>query len=122
FRKGDYKQRFGWVDHLQLVTDPDEIDELDRHLGSLIDSGDVDGLHLALPEITDPEDFGGFHYSTVPDDEYHDLIWEDYVATLSGPPTLAKLKRDEVALYSAATGLPQRRWRIYECLVAELSP
>lgn len=121
-RKRDYKKRFGWVDHLQLVTDPDEIDELDRHLGHLLDVGDVDGIHLALPEITDPEDFGGFRYSTAPDDEYGDLTWDDYVATLSGAPTLTRLKRNEVALYSATTGSPRRRWPIYDCLVAELIP
>jgi uncharacterized protein (TIGR04141 family) len=119
--KNYYKKRFRWVDHLQLVTDPDARDNLDIRLTQLIDAGDLDGIHLALPEITDPEDFGGFRFSTTPDDQYSDLRWEDYVATFKGSPTLARLKRDQVALYSAETGA-FRRWTVYECVVAELMP
>lgn len=51
FQKTDYKEHFGFIDHLRLVKDPALLAELDAKLLDALEARSDDGLMLAYPEI-----------------------------------------------------------------------
>jgi uncharacterized protein (TIGR04141 family) len=121
FTKKTYKRRFPWVDHVQLVSDPQEVELLDRKLNDELSQQHYEILYLASPEIIDYERIDHFRYSADPDGRFYELDWSDYLATVRrGPPTISRLKRESVGAYYAASPEPDFRWSIYRCLVAEL--
>jgi uncharacterized protein (TIGR04141 family) len=121
YRKKTYRRRFPWVDHVQLITDPVQNEELDVALGSELARENYEILYLAAPEIIDYERVDHFRYTGDPTRHFYELDWGDYVSTIKrGPPTISRLRRETVAAYYAGSAQPDYRWSIYRCLVAEL--
>jgi uncharacterized protein (TIGR04141 family) len=121
-KKKTYRQRFPWVDHVQLVTDPAETAALDEALHAELTAENYGLLYLAAPEIIDYERIDYFRYSTSEEDAFDELDWDDYLSTLKRPPpTVTRLKRESVGAYYAGSAVPDHRWSIYRCLVVELS-
>ncbi len=78
---------------------------------------------MAIPEIIDWSDFDCFKYKKNKEaKEYGDLLITDFIeehATHRGVFTLEILKKLEAFCYFET--LPEKSWRIYDCLYAELS-
>jgi uncharacterized protein (TIGR04141 family) len=120
FRKKTYRRRFPWVDHVRLISDPTEIDELDRALEQELAKQNYEILYLAAPEIIDYERVDHFRYSSDPSHRFYELDWEDYLSTIKrGVPTISRIKRESVGAYYSGSSEPDHRWSIYRCLVAE---
>jgi uncharacterized protein (TIGR04141 family) len=120
FSKTTYRRRFPWVDHVQLVADPLEIESLDRSLDTELAKENYDLLYLAAPEIIDYERIDHFRYSGDPAVQFYELDWQDYLSTVKrGPPTVARLRRESIGAYYAGSAEPDHRWSVYRCLVAE---
>lgn len=120
YRSDIYKTRFGWIDQVRLVSDPASHDRLDRRLEALIATKGEDPVSLAAPMILDEEDFGGFKLLTQESATVFDLRWSDYAKLKHGPPTLQSLKRDRIAVVSAASGEPGMQWSVYRAVIAEI--
>lgn len=120
YRSTAYRRRFGWIDQVRVVSDPAKHDRLDRRLEALLaEEANAEPLYLAAPVILDEEDFGGFQFLTKESPIVFDLRWADYVAFKHGTPSLLSLKRDRIAVVSAASGQPGSQWSVYRAIVAE---
>jgi uncharacterized protein (TIGR04141 family) len=120
YRSKVYKRRFGWIDQVRIVSDPAKHDRLDRKLEELlVEHADEEPLYLAAPMILDEDDFGGFQFLTKESPIVFDLRWADYVALKQGTPSLLSLRRDRIAVVSAASGQPASQWSVYRAVVAE---
>jgi uncharacterized protein (TIGR04141 family) len=123
YKSDNYKQRFGWIDHLKAVRDPFVIDALNEQLVEALRANSVEKLHLAPAEPLDWERVEGFRYSTEESDEapHSDLDIRDYLGTIEELSGLSvqDLKRARIELLYTELEQPVDRWSIYECIVFE---
>ena len=83
YEQDSYKERFGWIDQVQPVREPEDIERLDALLVDALgvpDSYDV--LYLASPEILEWENVEFFRYTSQgkrDDREFQELELEDYL-------------------------------------------
>ena len=57
-----YKERFEWIDHLQLVSDPEMLTRLDTELSNALSERRTEKMHLAPPEALEWQNVSGFYY------------------------------------------------------------
>jgi uncharacterized protein (TIGR04141 family) len=119
YRAKTYQQRFAWIDHVQLVTEPAKESELDEELEEIITSSNTGRIYLAAPSILDEDDFGGFRLLSTKNDITFELRWQDYLDLKQGQPSLASLRRDRIAVISGATEEAVLQWPVYRALVVE---
>ncbi|MEX0796987.1 MAG: DUF6119 family protein [Acidimicrobiia bacterium] len=125
-----YRESFEWIDHVRVVRDHELLAQLDGELEQAV--GDAAGQdlgaempYLAAPETLPDDRISGYRYfgERADMDPHPDLSLEDYLAALgdAGAPDIAALRRNEVRAISADTNAPYRTWRVYDCLVFELT-
>jgi uncharacterized protein (TIGR04141 family) len=115
-----YKARFGYVDRIQQVRDPGLVDELDEYLVSVLGSEPPEGPYLAEPDIVDFRNVSGFRFTGEDRDNLHlELRLDDYLAIAPQPITPPVLKRQEVRLIAADSGVAIDTWPVYDTLVFE---
>jgi uncharacterized protein (TIGR04141 family) len=119
----EYKERFEWIDHLQLVTDPETLDRLEARLAAALADGDTESMHLAPPEALDWQNISGFYYwnpDTAP--KHEDLDVDDAISEILGhvasPLTGTYLRRSHVWI-EFRENLPVARFTVYSALVFE---
>ena len=126
-RRSDYRDRFGWLDHIQPVGDTELRDALERRVLEMLRSGTIDGLDLGPPEIVDWERVESFrfHFDTRQGLTRPDLRLADY---LRGTARLAPLDDVDVAVLrrrhiDAVDGDGQliHRWTVWRCLDGEVT-
>ena len=119
----EYKKKFPWIDQIEEIRDARKIEGLDAQLVSKINADNHDKLWMAIPEIIDWADFDCFKYGTSKKaEEYRDLQIPDFIKEhekYKGAFTLELLKRFEAYCYFET--LPERSWRIYDCIYVEIS-
>ena len=80
----EYKDRFEWIDHLQLVTDPAVLEVLESALARSLATRDMHKMHLAPPEALDWQNVSGFYYWDPTSAPRHgDLDIEDAIQEIS---------------------------------------
>lgn len=118
----DYKKKFPWIDQIEEIRDSTKIKELDGQLVLKINSDNHDKLWMAIPEIIDWADFYCFKYGTSKNaEEYSDLEIPEFIKEhekYKGAFTLELLKRFEAYCYFES--LPEKSWRIYDCIYVEI--
>lgn len=123
YKSENYKERFGWIDQMKAVRDPQLIDELNEQLLGALHRQQMERLHLAPPEPLDWDRVESFRYSTEPEGDSHhpDLEIEEYIATLEDLSSLSvtDLKKDRIEVLYAEEEEPFDRWSIYQCIVFE---
>lgn len=124
--RNDYRQSFGWIDHMSHVKDSGLIEMLDDALVIALNGHTPAGTHLAAPEQIAWEDVAGFRYSTDPSSEPDrpELGLDDYLASHAArrdgqAVDLKRLKSDRVEARSVTTDAPITHWSIYRALVFE---
>lgn len=118
----DYKNEFGWIDHLSLLQDSATINKLDERLVEQLRSGDTSSTHLAMPESVDWADIDGFRIAPTRDHIYEDLDIDAYLDRLRDKRsdiTLDLLKRRHVSVRYSRSGSFDKRWNVYQCIVSE---
>jgi len=126
FRSRDYKERFGWIDKVTVITDPTLIRNLEDEVANSLRSGSVNNLDLALPEIIDWRDVEAFSFGPVSEKPHPDLALADLIADLTAARKLAKLEfrhlkeRFRLATVDAA-GRALHEWPVSRCLSGEVS-
>lgn len=58
----DYKDRFGWLDSIRPINDPELLSQIQDHLVGRMIASELDDLDLAPPEIIDWSRVTGFQY------------------------------------------------------------
>lgn len=126
FGSDTYKERFGWVDQVQPVREPDDLERLDESLmRALKEATAHDVLYLASPEILEWENVEFFRYTSQrakDDTEFQELDIRDYLLTTEvrrKPPSIESLKSDRVQMKRAGIGEPMTLASIYRCIVFE---
>jgi uncharacterized protein (TIGR04141 family) len=123
YEADDYKERFGWIDHLRRVRDPSLIEHLNQLLLEKIHDHDLVDIYLAPPEPMPWERLDGFTFSTRARDELDsDPRITAYLETVDavGDLELADLKKHRVLAISAETDLPLESWTVFRCIVFEV--
>lgn len=123
----EYKERFSWIDHLQLVADPVVLTMLDQTLSESLACGDTERMHLAPPEVLDWQNVSGFYYwepakSTRHDELDIDNALQELAQHATGPITADYLRRQHLWVeFREGQSVPS--YTLYSALVfeAELS-
>lgn len=122
----DYRERFGWLDHYQPVSDPDELSSLTDRVIRSLRRGEPDGLELAPPEIVDwtRVDAFQFHFDTRTKQRRPDLRLSDFLAHLRSQGALsdldARFLRTRRIKAVDADGVAVHNWSVWRCLFGEL--
>lgn len=122
YRDDSYKNDFGWIDHLALVRDSSRVYELNKALVERLRQGETESIHLAMPEPLPWEDVDSFRIEGARTREFDELDLEEYLEAIEGSrkdltPDLLR-SRGVLVRYTRSTEY-DRRWSLYQCLVAE---
>lgn len=130
YRSNTYKQRFPWIDNMQVVRDRATLNALDRKLfaalTALRDGGDSE-LHMAPPEIVDYQEGCLLHYNGFGSSgtDFHSLSIEDYVAELDRcdfDGTIDDIReRHYIKAKAPDSEVFKVQWRVYHCFTFETS-
>ncbi|MCW0422875.1 MULTISPECIES: DUF6119 family protein [Xanthomonas] len=135
FDANDYKKDYSFIDQIIPVQDKKMLRDLDevvfKEIKTLLD-GKPSDLHITLPEIIDPEESGDFGYFGIgfnsgSKKSFGELAIEDYISELqAGRPHeisgIADLKAShEIRIVIDGQGDRQRRRRVYDCFIYEVS-
>ncbi len=125
-----YKQRFPWIDNMQVVRDRGTLNALDRRLfaalTALRDGGDSE-LHMAPPEIVDYQEGCLLHYNGFGSSgtDFHSLSIEDYVTELDRcdfDGTIDDIReRHYIKAKAPDSEVFKVQWRVYHCFTFETS-
>ena len=122
YESDDYKERFGWIDHVRRVRDNALITSLNERLVDQIRAHELTDMHLAPPEPMPWQRLDGFTYSTREGDELDpDPRISVYVETLDSLDELgvSELKRDRVIAMASDSEAPLESWSVFKCIVFE---
>lgn len=128
YRSDTYKQRFPWIDNMQVVRIKETLATLDGHLFEAINSlraGDESELHMAPPEIVDYEEGCLLHYNGFGSSgtDFHSLSIEDYVAELNRcefDGTIDDIReRHYIKAKAPDAEVFKEQWRVYHCFTLE---
>lgn len=130
YRSNTYKQRFPWIDNMQVVRDRATLNALDRKLfaalTALRDGGDSE-LHMAPPEIVDYQEGCLLHYNGFGSSgtDFHSLSIEDYVVELDRcdfEGTIDDIRdRHYIKAKAPDSEVFKIQWRVYHCFTFETS-
>lgn len=118
----DYKERFGWIDHLRRVRDPSLIQRLNDTLLQAVRTRQLTDIHLAPPEPVPWSRLAGFTFSSRGEEELDpDPRITAYLDTVDSVEDLElrDLKSDRVVAISADTDQPLEAWSVFRCIVFE---
>lgn len=118
YTANDYKDSFGWVDHIRRVKSKATIDELNSKVISLINEGSPK-VWMAVPEVIGWEDITGFKYAGR---EIHDDIDLTVLCSSFREPLshIEQLKNKHILAIRADNGEQYASWQAYKCLYAEV--
>ena len=123
YRSDNYKERFGFIDQLRALKDPSKIEELNEEVIRRLRTRELGNLHFAPPEVVDLEDIESFMYEGLNDEVVlSDLDVDRYCELMDNSELISipELKRRKVgALYGGAAE-PHYRWKLFDCVVAEV--
>lgn len=134
YKSDEYKKKFGWIDKIIHIRDKDTIDLLDKKMVHYIDvivkTGNFEDIEiqLAYPRVYDPESTHHIKYrgyrGSDKSEPYPDLAIEEYISDLRDQDILeyreANLKNHRVHEVDAAGNDSGEKWKISECLFAEI--
>lgn len=118
-----YRERFEWIDRLQLVRDQSIRADLDGLLSAALQHGEADNMHLAPPEAVDWQNVSGFYYWN-PDvsGRHEDLDISDALEELTSharhPLTAEYLRKHHVYL-EFRDSHPVAKFTFYSAMVFE---
>lgn len=125
YQEKTYRADFDWIDHLSLVRDERQADELDQLLVDQLRSGNTDTAHLALPEAINWEDIDAFRIGGSRQHTYEDLDLDAYLEELGdrrSDITIERLKQRAVSVRFTRSGDKDafdKRASLYQCVVSE---
>ena len=127
----DYQAQFDWIDHIQPISDPNLVAQLQDHVLELLRSMKTDNLSLAPPEVVDWDLVASFRYHfDRPQGKarqavtHPDIRLRDYLAGLARIGKLDDLSYDRMhagrILAINGDGGDVHVWSAWKCLVGEI--
>lgn len=126
FISEEYKEKFPGIDYTKEVKDKDTIRQLDEQLLFLLNNypNNQDGeVLIAMPEILPDNEISGYYYSRS-EDIHHDLILNEVISVvrnLFGEEISINLLKKETICIINEHGERASHWKIYKCLIADLT-
>jgi uncharacterized protein (TIGR04141 family) len=124
FNQDNYKEHFGWVDHVGELRDPMQVQKLDEALIRKLVNEDFDRLWLGIPDRVEWDGIAGFKYSQSRNATlYYDIHFKTFLeeAGENFVATLDNLKnRRRISLYKYENDLPVTSWALYRCIYCEI--
>jgi uncharacterized protein (TIGR04141 family) len=126
-RRTDYRERFGWLDHIKPVADSDLREALELRVLDVLRAGVTNGLDLGPPEVVDWERVESFryHFNTRQGITHPELRLADYLRGarqrgLLDDLDVPSLRRRRI---DAVDGDNQvvHRWTVWRCLDGEVT-
>lgn len=112
-----YRQSFGWIDHIRRVKSAAIIERLDAEVIRLI-SENSPKVWMAVPEVIEWEKISGFKYAGR--EVYDDIDIQRVCSGLKTPLThIDQLKGKHIRVIRADNDETYVRWTAYKCLYAE---
>ncbi len=119
-----YKEHFSWVDQVNEVRDPTEIQRLDAMLIERLRHRDFDRLWLAIPDRIEWEGMAGFKYRDTQRADLHSDIHFNAFLEDAGEhfiPTIDTLKnRRRIYLIGFSSDAVVTTWSVYRCIYCEI--
>ncbi|VVP88420.1 hypothetical protein PS941_01440 [Pseudomonas fluorescens] len=128
YTSNEYKQRFAWIDNMQVVRDKETLDKLDLKLFNALRAlrnGRESALHMAPPEIVNYEEGNLLHYNGFGSGgtDFHSLSIEDYVSELNRcgfDGTIDEIhEKHYVRTKDASSDTFKEHWKVYQCFTFE---
>lgn len=128
YRSNTYKQRFPWIDNMQVVRERVTLTALDRKLFAALNElrkGRGSELHMAPPEIVDYQEGCLLHYNGFGSagTDFHSLSIEDYVAELERCAFKGTIddvrERHYIKAKAPDSEVFNTQWRVYNCFTFE---
>jgi len=118
----NYKMRFGFIDQLRTLRDPSKINLLNEEVVRRIRTRNFGGLHFAPPEVVDLEDIESFIFEGLRDEGATDLDVTKYCDLVGDSDliSITELRRRKVGALYGSGGEPHYRWKLFDCIVAEV--
>lgn len=115
--KKDYASRFPWLDHIQPVSNPDELDALEDYVVQLLRTGAPSELDLGPPEIVNWAEVDDFKYSTDRKSRHQELRLSDFLATLDDVSTVDRHRMETARVRALNINeKPVHQWSAWKCL------
>jgi uncharacterized protein (TIGR04141 family) len=130
YDSNEYKQRFAWIDNMQVVRERVILERLDLKLFDALEalrSGGESVLHMAPPEVVNYEEGNLLHYNGFGSSgtDFHSLSIEDYVSELNRcrfNGTIEDIREKHyVRTKSASSETFKEHWKVYQCFTFETS-
>lgn len=123
YRSLDYKQDFGFIDHVAPIKDPKKIEALEVLLLEQINNKQFDKVWMAIPEVVPWENISEFKIHEEDSSLGDDIHLPAFLKFLS------ETEKKEIAVYkskiieclSASSGETVASWKAYNCLYCELN-
>ena len=118
-----YRERFPWIDNIAEISDKATRDRLDDRLVDMLHRDDTDRIWLAPPEIMSWDNVDGFKFRTPKADVVPELDLRSYFEDKHRPQTevtITHLRRDKVFARSNKDDTDIDRWRVYQCIHADI--
>jgi uncharacterized protein (TIGR04141 family) len=126
FGRDDYKDHFGWLDSIQPIHDPEQLEQIEEDLILQLLVGDAINVDLAPPEIVDWSKVVGFqyHYDFRQKFTRPELQLSHYISGLKHHETeddyieVEYFRRKSIRAMDA-DGTEIHRWSVWRCLTGE---
>ena len=119
----EYKQEFGWIDHIAEVKSPHISKELNKTLIDNIKKDNFEKTWMAVPEIIEWEKISGFRYNRS-GELNDDINLPEFLVSLRESSlenmTIKFLKNRKIDCISASSGEVIYSWSAYNCLYCEV--
>jgi uncharacterized protein (TIGR04141 family) len=117
-----YKARFAFIDQLRAVRDPVVVELLNNDVVRRLRERDYGSLHLAPPDVVETQEIDGFVFGGLEEEpstdldvtHYRDLLGDD------APLSVAEIRRQKVGVVYSSGAEPHYRWKLFDCIVAEI--
>ena len=122
-QKDTYRERFPWIDNIAEVSDKTTRDRLDARLVDMLRRGDTERIWLAPPEIMSWDNVDGFKFRTPKADVVPELDLRSYFEDKyrsQAEVTIVHLRRDKIFTRSNKDDTDIDRWRVYQCIHADI--
>lgn len=115
----EYKEGFGWIDHIKKIKDDNLISRLEQRTVELIKEKSTN-IWMAVPDIIEWEQVKGFKY-TKEDFEYDIDICKVVESFSKGFTEFKQLKNKSITAISNEDGESTYKvWKAHKCLVGEV--
>lgn len=136
YYKDTYKEEFGWIDNVKLISDQTQKDSLDKKILELIESNKLKEIFLGAPEIVDDIKISDFRFSHFSRSENFKLFptinayianYKKVFAYDNTKKDYAKFSIEQLKLHKvkALEAVDDKKkevcsWAVYDCLCAEI--